>query len=263
MDFSVSSLSFCGHAGFSMKQLSPDLGIEIFYEWANPTYWDLMLTEAFQNRTGKFSIHAPYQGDIVEMSLTDKEDEMFAYLQEPFKLYHKFGGVGYVVHMNAPYAVAPTAAEKVERLKRVEDRLAKLNDICIREGVNLLVENLAYGHGLKTLCDQQDFLSIFDHNKDLHCIVDTGHAILGGIDIYEVQKTLGDRLQAYHIHDNDGKEDCHQRIQTGVIDWNRFAEGARLYTPNAHCVLEYNATATKSFQDYKDDADTLRRLIKG
>ena len=78
-----------------MKQLSPDLGIEIFYEWANPTYWDLALTEAFEGRAGKFSIHAPYQGDIVEMSLTDKEDEMFAYLQEPFKLYHKFGNIAF------------------------------------------------------------------------------------------------------------------------------------------------------------------------
>lgn len=263
MNISVSSLGFCGHPVYNMARLAPEIGIEIFYEWGGETYWNLALTEIFKNRTGKFSIHAPYQGDIVEMSLTDREEEMYKYLMEPFRLYHKFNADGYVVHMNAPYAVQPTPAEKAERMKRVEDRLARLNDICVREGVNLLVENLAYGHGLKTLCDQQDFLALFVHNPDLNCIIDTGHAILGGIDIFEVQKALGSRLKAYHVHDNDGLEDCHQRIGTGVIDWERFGEGARLYTPNANFVMEYNANATRNVGEYMEDAAKLRALVEG
>ena len=263
MKISVSSLGFCGHPIYSMRKLAPEIGVEIFYEWGGETYWELALTEIMRDRTGEFSIHAPYQGDIVEMSLTEKEDELFDYLQEPFRLYHKFNGNGYVVHMNAPYAKMPTPAEKQERLKRVEDRLARLNDICVREGVNLLVENLAFGHGLSTLCTQQEFLDIFNHNKELKCIVDTGHAVLGGIDIFEVQRTLGSRLQAYHIHDNDGLEDCHQRIGTGVTDWARFGEGARRYTPDANFVMEYNGNATTCIQDYMEDAEKLRVLVEG
>ena len=124
-----------------------------------------------------------------------------------------------------------------------------------------MVENLAFGHNLKTLCDQQDFLNIFRHNQELNCIIDTGHAALGDIDIFEVQKTLGSRLQAYHMHDNDGKEDRHQRVCTGIIDWKRFAEGARMYTPDANFVLEYNANATQSINDYMDDANKIREMI--
>ena len=79
------------------------------------------------------------------MSLTEREDEFFAYMRQPFGLYHQFGGEGYVVHMNASYATEPSAAEKAERLRRVEDRLARLNEICVSEGVTMLVENLAFG----------------------------------------------------------------------------------------------------------------------
>ena len=93
--------------------------------------------------------------------------------------------------------------------------------------------------------------------------MDTGHAVLGGIDIFEVQRTLGSRLQAYHIHDNDGLEDCHQRIGTGVTDWARFGEGARKYTPDANFVMEYNGNATTCIQDYMEDAEKLRVLVEG
>lgn len=261
MTISVSSLGFLGHSVYDMAKLSPELGIEIFYEWGGETYWELALTRIMDQRTGPFSIHAPYQGDIVEMSLTEKEADMFAYLAQPFDLYHRFGGTGYVVHMNAPYPVEPSPFEKAERLKRVEDRLARLNDICQREGVTLLVENLAFGHGLKTLCNQQEFLDIFAHNPALNCIIDTGHAVLGGLDIYQIQKTLGSRLAAYHIHDNDGVEDCHQRVGTGVIDWARFGEGARLYTPQANFVMEYNVGPTP--QEYGEDAQKIKAVFQG
>ena len=262
MNISVSSLSFCGHPIYSMKKLPPEIGIEIFYEWGSETYWELALTEIMRGRTGKFSIHAPYQGDIVEMSLTEKEDELFAYLKQPFRLYHKYGGSGYVVHMNAPYAKAPSPLEKAERLKRVADRLHRLNTICNREGVAMLVENLAFGHGQKTLCGQADFLRLFEEDPSQNCIIDTSHAVLGSLDIHAVQKALGSRLKAYHIHDNDGKEDLHQRIGTGVIDWARFFEGAHQYTKDAQFVMEYNMNAVSSLDDYARDAEKIAGLLK-
>ena len=262
MNISVSTLSFCGHPIYSMKKLPPELGVEIFYEWGGETYWDLALTEIMQDRTGKFSIHAPYQGSITEMSLTPSENELFEYLKQPFCLYHKFGGEGYVVHMNAPYDKEPTPAEKKERLCRVEDRLAKLNDICLKEGVTMLVENLAFGHGMKTLCSQEDFLQLFKNNPALNCIIDTGHAVLGDIDIYQVQKSLGSRVKAYHMHDNDGYEDLHRRVETGVIDWKRFGEGARLYTPNAQFVMEYNMRAVTELNEYAEDAARICAMLQ-
>lgn len=262
MDISVSSLGFCGHAGFSMGKLANDIGIEIFYEWGGEKYWELAVKKAYENgRTGTFSIHAPFQGDIVEMSLVKDVNTLYDYLKEPFKLYHMFNGDGYVVHMNAPYAKPCTPAEKVERLKLVEERLAKMNDICKKEGVTMLVENLAFGTNGYTLCEHADFMKIFENNKELNCIIDTGHAVLGGIDIFDVQKTLGSRLRAYHMHDNNGITDGHKRICTGVIDWEKFFEGARLYTPDANFVMEYNPDSTETVEDYMTDAAKIREMM--
>lgn len=262
MNIGVSSLGFCGSSGFRMAGLAPELGVEIFYEWGGATFWDLVLQEVMQGRTGAFSIHAPYQGKGMDLSRAEDEKWLFEYLMQPFDLYHRYHAEGYVVHMNSPYPTEPTDAERAERLKRVEDRLARFNDICRREGVVMLVENLAFGKGA-TLCRQQDFLSIFEHNPDLSCIVDTGHAALAGIDICAVQAALGARLKAYHMHDNDGVHDGHQRICTGVIDWKRFFEGARRYTPDASFVMEYRASATNSIDDYMTDAETIRAMLRG
>lgn len=261
MRISVSSLGFSGPSGFGMSGLAPELGVEIFYEWGGATYWDLVLKEVFQGRTGPFSIHAPFQGKGMDLSLAEDERWLFDYLMQPFDLYHKYNSEGYVVHMNSPYPTEPTREERAERLQRVEDRLARFNEICRREGVNMLVENLAFSKGA-TLCRQQDFIGIFERNPELNCIVDTGHAVLAGIDIFEVQKALGGRLKAYHIHDNNGKSDGHKRIRTGVIDWARFGEGARLYTPDANFVMEYNPDSTDSIDDYMADAQALRDMLK-
>lgn len=262
MDIRVSSLGFWGPMGFSMHKLDKDLGLEIFYEWGGSTYWDLILEQNYkEGRTGGFSIHAPFQGDILEMSLCEDEAALEAYLREPFSLYHKYNADGYVVHMNGPYPSPPTPRQKAERLKRVAERLDKMNRICRREGVNMQVENLAFGTGGYTLCDQAGFLGIFAENPDLDCIIDTGHAVLAGMDIFEIQRTLKGRLKAYHIHDNDGVRDGHQRIQTGVIDWQRFFEGARLYTPEAAFVMEYNPGP--GTREYGEDAERMRKLFKG
>lgn len=260
MKLSASSLGFVGHPIYNMAKLNPDIGIEIFYEWGAETYWRLALDEIMAGRTGDFSIHAPYEGAITEMSLTEKVYDLYAYLAEPFQLYHDYHGTAYVVHMNAPYHTRPTPEEKAERLKRVEERLAYMNELCHREGIQMLVENLSYGRGLYTLCDHEDFLNIFRHNPELDCIIDTGHATLGKLDVGAIQRELGPRLKAYHVHDNDGIEDRHQRILTGIIDWEQFMDGACRYTPEATLVMEYSAAAVMA--DYNEDATTLQRMIR-
>ena len=45
--------------------------------------------------------------------------------------------------------------------------------------------------------------------------------------IRETMQTLGERIVAFHIHDNDGVDDLHLAPYMGVLDWNRFVEGLR------------------------------------
>ena len=57
--------------------------------------------------------------------------------------------------------------------------------------------------------------------------LDTGHALLVGSDIYNVIKKIGHRIEALHIHDNDGWDDQHLAPYMGKLDWDRFIKGMR------------------------------------
>lgn len=259
MRISCSSLAFPAYNAFDMKKLPSDMGIEIFYEWGGSTFWRLVLDEVMNGRTGSFSIHSPYCGKAADFSNPEDEDWLFEYLKEPFELYHRFNAVNYVIHTNGPIS-EPLSADRSDDLRKIiAERLFRFQEICVKEGVNMLVENLGFGGGLFTLFNEQQFLQLFDDNCNLNCLVDTGHAAIENFDIYRIQETLGSRLQAYHLHDNNGIDDQHNRIESGVIDWNRFYEGAARFTPDADYVFEYKQSAVTSIQDFVSDAQKLTK----
>jgi len=57
--------------------------------------------------------------------------------------------------------------------------------------------------------------------------LDTGHALLVGKDIKQFMTDMGDRITAFHVHDNDGVNDLHLAPYTGKLDWDRFVEGLK------------------------------------
>lgn len=57
--------------------------------------------------------------------------------------------------------------------------------------------------------------------------LDIGHAVMLGIDPYFAFEKLGHRLEALHIHDNDGVHDDHIAPYLGVVNWKRFIKGLR------------------------------------
>lgn len=57
--------------------------------------------------------------------------------------------------------------------------------------------------------------------------LDTGHTLLLGLDLEHIILKLGDRLEALHIHDNNGVSDQHITPYTGILDWNRFVRGLK------------------------------------
>ena len=74
----------------------------------------------------------------------------------------------------------------------------------------------------------EDFVRHIDIVNDPYLVacLDIGHAEMrgSGDGAYEMIKALGPRLQALHIHDNDGATDLHKAPYTGTIDWKQFYE---------------------------------------
>ena len=213
------------------------------------TYWQKALAKIMQERTGGFSVHSPFTH--VNMATTDDEDDLFAELSQAFPICNQYSAEFYVVHPNGILDFAPNESYEEELRKRAIERLLKFDFLCAQNGIQMVIENLGFRQGCRPLFDQSSFLQIFHQYPHLRCLVDTGHATLGGYDIATLQQKLGSKILGYHLHDNNGFVDQHMRIGTGVIDWALFGENFAKYTPDANVVLEYNScTESEILEDF-------------
>lgn len=257
MTFSASSLSVPGPAMTGLKRLDKRLGIEIFYEFASEDMWTHVLDEAMEGREGEFSIHSPFfYADICYTP----EEALFRELRTPFALYRRFHGRFYVLHSQGQGALPADAEGRARLRERVAGRVARFAHICREEGVVLAVENL-FGPG-GPLFDQEQYIELIRRTPEARALIDVGHALIAGYDVPQVQAALGERLIAYHVHDNDGRRDAHLRVGApgGSFDWAAFARGFRAHTPQAALVLEY---AHAAIGDYAEDMEKLKGLIQG
>lgn len=97
-------------------------------------------------------------------------------------------------------------------------------------GVKIGLENMwnwdrAENHATKAACSRHDnflaHLSLLDEGVFVACL-DIGHAEMRGLETSAVEMigTLGARLQALHIHDNDLRHDNHALPYTQGIDFS-------------------------------------------
>lgn len=75
---------------------------------------------------------------------------------------------------------------------------------------------------MKDVCEHIDKLNKMAGEELFGFCLDTGHLLLVGADIYDAVMTLGKRLKAFHIHDNDGVNDQHITPYLGRGNWDRF-----------------------------------------
>ena len=254
MRYSISACSFYKSLLRKLLEIPEDFGVEIFTEFGSDDLWNRFLCELSAHGFHGFSIHAPFA--FVDIAADCDEEKLFDTLRRPFDLYHRYHGEFYVLH---PYGRVPgSVQEQDDCRKRSLDRLAKFHEICKQNGVRLGAENLCTG--APPLFDQEQFLQIFKEIPDLSCVIDIGHALVTKLDIAEVQRQLGSRICAYHLHNNNGLSDQHERLRSGIMDWKAFAENYKKYTPEAIGVLEY--LAYTDMKTYVDDRAFLDDLLK-
>ena len=91
--------------------------------------------------------------------------------------------------------------------------------------------------------------------------LDTGHMLLVGKDVRQAMRQLGDRLEAFHIHDNNGVDDQHMAPYTGILDWERFTDGLRELRFSKPINFETHGVAER-FVDPDLVPDALRLIAK-
>lgn len=258
MKFTISSLSFDWGKMKNLRDMPGEFGYEIFWECGSEDNWVNTMELLQAERTHAFSIHSPYF--FVDLSLPGDTGKMFEELKRPFDLYHRYNADFYVVHTFDHMRYPQDSEYESDCRKRAVERLGQFDEICRKEGVLMLAENIAFGNGERYLFNHEQFLDIFKQLPQLHCLVDLGHAALTDMDVYKLQQELKERIVAYHLHDNNGIADTHQRMWMGTRDWSKFARGVAEYTPAARGVMEYYGFPRLG--DYIEDSSRLERLIE-
>ena len=121
-------------------------------------------------------------------------------------------------------------------LKTSLENLEEMRDMFA--GVRILVENTGVFSDGTCLLDQAEFTDLCrDRRWDV--LVDVGHANANGWDLYRLVSDLRDRIRGFHLHNNDGMHDQHNRLREGTVDFSRLLPFLAETTPSAFRVIEY------------------------
>lgn len=88
-----------------------------------------------------------------------------------------------------------------------------------------------------------------------------GHLHVAGWNTERVLKTLGKRVEGFHFHNNDGRDDTHCRITDGTLDYTEVMRLYRRYTPNADITLEYGDNHGITCDDVIEDLRTIQGML--
>ena len=138
-----------------------------------------------------------------------------------------------VYHLNN----CPVPAEDRERMLRTSlENLAETREMF--PGVTLLVENTGLRSCGTQLLNQEEFTALC-REQQFPVVIDVGHANANG---WDLEKLIGDlrlQIRAYHLHNNDGARDLHNRLRDGTLDFTALLSHINRFTPDAMRVIEY------------------------
>ena len=158
-----------------------------------------------------------------------------------------------VYHLNNG-VVKPGVKDKILRnaLESLEEMQEMFHD------VNLLVENTGIRADGTMLLDQAEFTDLCRGRK-LPVLIDVGHANANGWDIPKLIRDLKEQIRGYHLHNNDGIHDLHNRLLDGTIDFRELVHHMDQLTPDAARVIEYSRPAFHG-EPLLEDIDLLQKL---
>lgn len=236
----------------------PQIGLELFPLWNTEEYGPLM--EQYQERLSQMpiSFHEQYYGSE---HAVDERDAKYAFTREStektIELAKQLNSRYIVYHYNNMEVNADT---REEMLATTRKHLAEANALAKEAGVEYVIENVGVASHKNVIFNEQEFIAECQAMPN-KVLIDIGHAWANGWNLENVIATLKDKIVAYHIHNNDGVEDSHQRIHNGTMDFDAFLGWYQEYTPDADLVLEYAADVCTDVAGIEADIEEL--LAKG
>lgn len=140
--------------------------------------------------------------------------------------------------------------------------------LCRKLGIKIALENMFRSDPLNppkkypNVCsipkEFRDYVDSLDPDCFTACL-DIGHCGLVGVDLEEMIETLGGKLTALHIHDNDGIHDMHTMPFTQKIDFAVVARALKKIGYKGDLTLEADEFMARMPKELYPDALRLMR----
>ena len=122
--------------------------------------------------------------------------------------------------------------------------LDELYTIADRLGLRIACENLMSRGTPRPLCPVEQLRAFIDpYPTSVGICLDTGHALVNGLNPASEARAAGDRLIATHLQDTDGVEDRHWVPGAGRINWEELTSTLREIDYPGLWTFELNAPA--------------------
>ncbi len=235
-----------------------NVGIEIVPEWQDPIFINAIKLYYGEMRTYPISVHGPsFQTEASSLKGTKSYKNTLYYFKETMALAQMFQGK-YIVfhHNNCPFI----EEEKEEMIQVSTENLQFLNEMASKYHTPLVVENAGVMAHKDMLFNEVEFVKMANEISN-PILFDIGHAHANGWNIERVIKRLAPKIVAYHVHNNNGFEDEHNRMFKGTLDMNSFWNCYKTYTPNADIVLEYGQVWQNDEMGIIEDVRAIREIL--
>lgn len=139
---------------------------------------------------------------------------------------------------------------------RTLDSIQKLIPICEDQNVILALENAPNGSDRGVLTDLDTMKAFIEMVKSpmVRLLVDLGHVHTHGLDPLDFLYSLAPYVRAVHIHNNDGRNDTHQPLDEGTLNYIPIME--KLASMHVHYPI---LIEMHKLEDLLTSRDYLRR----
>lgn len=241
------------------KLEDPSIGIELFPEWHDHFFYSFLHEYESELRQRAISLHGPYiDTEHSAKKGTTVYDRSMNYFQKTLLLSQGLKAK-YIVYHHNNCKVGPS--EKEQMIIHSTENLAELRGADRGEYAPVVIENAGVRESGNMLFDESEFIAMAV-NQPEKILIDIGHAHANGWDLERVLSSLGKRISAYHLHNNDGKNDLHDSISEGTLDMDHFFSLYHRYTPQADLVVEYGKQWADCQEKIKNDVEYIKNQVK-
>ncbi len=242
-----------------VRKLDGRIGVEVFPTFDNPAFEPALKASLPFLKTLETSFHEPYyHTDHTDPEGTPRYEATMR-MERQTAHYAGLLNSRYVVFHHNNIRVPEDDPSEVRRMQEESCRnFRRVEALFAAEGIPVLTENVGVLSRGNVLFTQEEFTELCIR-ENYRVLIDIGHANANGWDLFRLMRDLKDRIAAYHLHNNDGVHDSHQRIHNGTLDFEKFLDVWRENGVRTDWVLEYVETVAPDREGVLED---LKYLLK-